>query len=259
MQRKIACFISGPYRYCDLVLEQLDRHFTKENLDFDVFIHLWSHDSSDKSRGGEININTIKNNEKVKALLIQDPLSEEECISEIKSITGKFSYSYPQYIGHSPVNNVIGMFKGINELYNYLKNKEILNDYSHILRMRTDISISKDALNINLDEDLVLVSNNPYIEKEKISDHTMLVPTKLFFNIWGWHDSFIKDFAASSYNPELYLGKKFKKMNIKYRSFLNRFSDYNVIYETPKSLDPRFIKNCKSKREVFERRLSKLE
>ncbi|HHB1597044.1 TPA: hypothetical protein ACN976_005291, partial [Vibrio campbellii] len=116
MQRKIACFISGPYRYCDLVLEQLDKHFTKESLDFDVFIHLWNHDSSEKSRGGEIDIDAIKNNNKVKALLVQSPLDEKDCISEIKSVTGKFSYNYPQYIGHSPVNNVIGMFKGINEL-----------------------------------------------------------------------------------------------------------------------------------------------
>lgn len=254
---KIACFVSGPYRYCDLVLDQIDQQFKNSKLEYDVFIHLWESEQGDKVRGGgEV---LALNRPGVKKIIVDKPITECEVIAMIKRKIGWFDYAEENFEGHSPINNIYGMFYGINKLYKYLEDNNLLSTYSHILRLRTDISFHKSLIPNKISDNILYVSKNPYISSEKISDHTMLVPTSIFPDIWLIDENFLQRLSEAKFNPEIYLGKTFYKKGIKSKVFLERFKDYNVIYAEAKNSDSMFVRNCKSRREAFIREHEFLE
>lgn len=248
---KIAIFVSGPYRHCNYVVSQVSKIINSDH-EFDFFIHLWESDSSLKTRSATGTYFDLESNRRVKKLIVEQPLIEDEVIERIRDKGLNFSYDKDCYIGHSPINNVIGMFYGINKLYRYLDENNLMKDYSHVLRLRTDISIiKKNVIPKEIDNDVVYVSYNPLVEDYKVSDHSMLMGINDFEKIWLMNDDFYNTIMKSKYNPEIYLGNVFNKNKIKTKTLLKRFSEYNVIYEEPKPFDPKFIINRNDIHDVY--------
>ncbi len=248
MSKKIAIILSGPWRYVDKVIDNIDSLIGKD-IDYDFFIHLWKEDLGNKKRiEDKYNYERVIFNNHVKNISWEKPNTKEE-VSEI----------YGEWTGcHSTINAMTGMFSSINTTLNVIESIFDRSDYTHVLRIRTDVIffgkiLSKDMLN-----ECIYVSENPLLPKGWISDHIMLAPIEKFKNIWRFSefDSFIKDFDESERNPEKYLERKIQ--SLKYDVCINnehwvRYLDYHIIYNPAKDNDPEFIKNIMMKENGVEK------
>lgn len=251
---KFAIFISGPFRYLDKVLKQLNE-FYADNYNYDIYIHLWDSDKGNKKRGLEIidsNLNELTlAYPKIKKIIIEEQPDEKEVIETIENVVGQITQK--NIIGHSSLTAMFGMFIAINKLYD----EAILSqeDYSHILRLRTDISFHDKTLAKIFEspkKDTIYISQNPLIDESKISDHSMLVPFKYFSQIWKmqYNSTYIQEYYESFFNPEILLGKRIPLLNCKIEVVWKRFVNYNVVYLNHHQQEPTFIKSL-SPNEMF--------
>lgn len=248
---KVACFISGPYRYCDSVITQLQRHMLALDYDFEIFIHLWKEDLGNKSRGEALNEKLLRKIDKVSLLIIEDPITIEKAQQDIKRIVP--NYDMRSMIGHSTPNAMIGMFCALNSLYQSFIKSENSSQFTHILRLRTDISFNTELLPNELNQ-TVLVSDNPIINENVVSDHTMLQPLDKFEKIWCFenYEEFINEYSLSDFNPEIFITKRIDKNKIKYSKYWKRYLDYHVVYDPIRKHEPKIIKSLINPEDIFE-------
>jgi hypothetical protein len=237
---KLCVLISGPYRYLDKVLEQVNSLLL--GSEYDIFIHIWKSDSSVKERGSkDYCLDSIRGLSNVIEVIEEKQKNEEEVLDDIKSIIPDFCID--RTIGHSSMTAMTGMFYAINKLYNSVAN---IDEYDYVLRMRTDISFHTPSI-IPKEKDqiskVVYVSKNPLIDKLKISDHTMLASPELFKKIWCYesYSDFIIQYNQCYFNPEILLKYRFGEFNIEPRVVWKRFIDYNVVYSEHHPNEPDFF------------------
>ncbi|MFA0194111.1 hypothetical protein AB4454_05195 [Vibrio artabrorum] len=224
----LACFISGPFRYCDLVLEQLQLEVNDHDYTIHCYIHLWSEELGLKSRNISLDISKLEGFGFVKKIIVEKPFIEGDTIEMIENEIGYFSYEEPYFIGASSINNMFGMFHAINRLYEEALSSDY--KYSHILRLRTDISFSGKFIPKKIDNKLY-ISENIHIESGLISDHTMLMPINFFEKIWGNKQEFIREFSGSFYNPEILLKNRISGLDIKIENKWTRYQSYFIVHE----------------------------
>jgi hypothetical protein len=218
--------------------------------DFEVFIHLWKDDLGNKNRGGVLDEELIRRSDSVSSLIIEEPITVEKANADVALFAPE--YDMRSVVGHSTLNAMIGMFHAINILYREFNSLERSSEFSHILRLRTDISFNTSFLPEYLNDD-VLISDNPLIDESIVSDHTMLLPTKSFEAIWCYDNyaSFIKEYSLSDFNPELFITNRFtgSKLNIVKR--WKRYVDYHVVYDPIRKHEPRLIESLAKPEDIF--------
>jgi len=234
---KIAVFLSGPPRYVDLVVDQLDSLL--EHCSYDYFIHLWSGDTGNKVRLAErFDLERLSSHPKVKILNLQKPYSNNTYEGNVST----------EINTHSSLFAVMGMFYSISQLYRELIFMPDGNEYTHVLRMRTDIIILNQEKFLDMLEtpDKVYTSWNHGIPTHWISDQICFAPIKKFKALWVF-DSMKKlyaNFIKAEKNPENTLAKKWKKSgNAGLVKHLSEFIDYSLIYNPPKEY-PKWQRDC---------------
>ncbi|MEM6231171.1 hypothetical protein [Shewanella scandinavica] len=236
---KCAIFVSGPIRYCDEVILQIRSLFEKysDNITFEFFIHLWISDDSNKARRDESSIQDVLNLlPNIRSLTFEQPLNSVNLNSKYGSWTDT----------HSDFSSIVGMFVAINKLISVLKKQDDYEEYTHILRLRTDCCfLIKDGLldNIDFKSNKVYLADNPLISNEWVSDHIMFTKKEKFFSVWEYKSlsKFIKTFSKHARNPEFYLKTKIPKNDrvLKWKRYL----DYHIVYRPNKNTDPVVLNN----------------
>lgn len=232
---KLAVFIAGPYRFSDNVQKSLER--VLGNIDYEIFYHLWKEDLGNKKRIESKNdYDILKNFKKTKLFLLAEPYDEEVYKNTVGTETSS----------NSSINATMGMFMSMNILCSYLELLPDQNNFTHILRLRTDCIIFKSLENIiNNNLNSVVCSNNYGVPFQWLSDHIMFAPKKQFYKFWKHKnmEEIYKIYNKGKRNPEKTLAYISKKENIKVKKILNRFFDYHIIYNPPKDTDPKWIKS----------------
>lgn len=109
--KKLAIFLSGPYRYANHVISNLERVISDE-LQYDIFVHIWESDLGNKVRNDvSKDRESIIGNSKVKSCQFAKPYSVEEISSRWGNKTGC----------HSTINAMFGMFTAINCIMSQLR------------------------------------------------------------------------------------------------------------------------------------------
>jgi hypothetical protein len=233
---KIAVFIGGPYRFSDSVLGSLDRIIG--DIEYDVFFHLWKEDLGNKKRlENENDFSFLMEHSKTKLMLLAKPYNESDYKKNIGINTNS----------NSSINATMGMFMSMNVLSNYLEQLPDADEYTHILRLRTDCIIYNSIENkIKNNLDKILTSNNFKVPSDWVSDHIMFAPKDKFYLFWRFKnmESIYKAYTKGKRNPERtlsYLGRKFGNKIVK---AFDRGLDYHIIYTPPKATDPVCIKEA---------------
>ncbi|WP_318478301.1 hypothetical protein [Photobacterium leiognathi] len=228
---KLAIFISGPVRYLEHVISQIESQAIC--IDYDFFIHVWQSDNSNKIRNNESDIKKILYNNKIKSFIIERPASNELFIEKYGDWTNT----------HSTVGAMFGMFNAINKLINCLKCDPEYDNYSHIFRIRTDIAFFNKRFfeKIDFNSNDVYLAKNYILKPNWVSDHLMLCKKKQFESIWQVKnfDDFNKSFSFYARNPEYYL-----KYKVPYHSrceIWDRYVDYHVVYNPININDPKVL------------------
>ncbi|HAS6057305.1 TPA: hypothetical protein I7217_06550 [Vibrio vulnificus] len=243
---KIACVITGPYRYLNLVVEQIKQKLSSCDVEFDIFIHIWKADLGNKVRGNDNLDISLLNDPKIKSFSFGMPYTEQEIINLIGH--------EPIIKAHSPINAMCGMFTAISTVYKIIEQLPDSKKYTHVLRLRTDISFNTDKLiPQKILDNTVYISENPLLPNGEISDHTMLCSMNDFKALWtytSFHD-FVLDYEKSYYNPEIYLKERVNLGDINVVTFWKRFIDYHVVYAEAKKNDPKLIKELDKPEDIF--------
>jgi len=95
-KRRVAVFISGPYRYLDKVLDQVDPTLRAMDVEYEYFIHIWNRDETDSARGKDGSVDEIKGRNRVKVMINQHPYRA----MDLEKYTGR----NPYIKAHSPIN-----------------------------------------------------------------------------------------------------------------------------------------------------------
>lgn len=231
---KLAIFICGPRRYVNSVVNQID--LMPKKYDYGFFIHLWTDDIGNKQRRSNESEDLFKVTNKIALLIQEQPLEKEKVERDIARKSGTTSTN----------GAILGMFTSINMLYSAFKSHYSFNEYTHILRLRTDsFFLNKFALNIDLyDSAKMRLALNPKIPSHWISDHITLTTKEQFVKLWVHKSvkSLLKEYRNAGCNPERLLSKRmgrfcsreylFKRdldYFVKYDPALN--SDFVAIYE----------------------------
>ncbi|WP_163130239.1 hypothetical protein [Agarivorans sp. Alg241-V36] len=231
---RIAIFITGPLRYIDKVIKSLEKY--REALNFDIFVHVWKEDNSNKKRVDEADLNRIfELSQKIHTLIVDTPPSNEYIAQQYGDWTDT----------HSTAGAMFSMFSAINKLIQSLESDPCGNKYTHILRIRTDVAIlNKDFFSgIDWESNKIYTSDNKVIQPAWISDHLMLAKAKEFKKIWKFDNfqNFERAFSNKARNPEFFL-----KFRIKHKDLVKhwiRYLDYHVVYNPPKKADPLLLNN----------------
>lgn len=238
--KKLAVFIAGPYRYVDLLVKQFDTIMKSVDIDYDYFIHLWKEDLGNKKRINESNkINFIQSNERLKYFIYQKPYNADMYKESLGYTSGS----------HSVNHAIIGMFLSMSLLSNSLKMLPDCKDYTHILRLRTDVLFLNSNIFelVNWNSNNIFTSRNYRIPPEWISDHLFLSKRNIFFRFWSFKNvsNIIRSYQKSGKNPERMLMHINEKLINRYKvvDFLVRYKDFHVVYNPPKDDDPDDIKN----------------
>tara|TARA_B110000211_G_C14092983_1_gene560433 strand:+ start:5264 stop:6148 length:885 start_codon:yes stop_codon:yes gene_type:complete len=234
---KLAVFITGPIRYCNYVIQQMDDLLSSNEIEYDFFLHLWIEDNSNTERDSQSSLyDVLKKLECIKSLTIEQPLD-----------SGRIEKKYGTWTDtHSNVTSMFGMFIAINKLISILKVQPDYKEYTHILRLRTD-NVILDPSNflkcVDFNTDSVNISFNPNISKEWVSDHIMLARKEIFIKIWGYTKfaNFVKIFNKYARNPEYFLMSKISKCDRRYA--WTRYVDYHIIYNPVKDYEPQILNN----------------
>lgn len=230
MIKKIAVLICGPERFLPLVIENLKT--TLSDYDYDNFIFMWDEDKDNRAvNTSSDNLLLYKKNSKV--FILHKPFDEE-------GINHKYG---KEVLGHSNKKAMLGMFYSISSLCKQLKMSPDFDEYSHILRVRTDNLFFDSNFLKDYNCNDILVPDNPMIPSSWISDHIMLCKKNDFYKIWYFSSinnlNFL--FKLSSSNPELLLKFRcyflLRKINKKFK----RYQDYHIVY-TSNDSEPEYMK-----------------
>ncbi|NRA73972.1 MAG: hypothetical protein HRU36_04450 [Rickettsiales bacterium] len=229
---KIAVFISGPYRFTDLVSKRLEKILT--GFEFDFFYHIWNEDLGNKIREKRsFDIKKLRDNPKTKVIVTQKPYAEEDFKDSIGLKTGS----------HSTINATMGMFYSVSLLCSLINQLPDYNNYKYILRIRTDCIIINDDFmsKLTFDNKTITISNNYSVPFFWLSDHICFAEKNNFFKLWK-HDSIesiYRSYKKGNRNPEqtlTYLYQKTSGLTVK-KSLL-RYKDYHIMYTTPRENEP---------------------
>jgi hypothetical protein len=245
---KIAVFISGPARYVDLVRKNLD--ITLKGLDFDCFYHLWKEDLGNKKREGyNADYISLLKDKKTKVFMMQEPYKVEDFKNSVGTETNS----------GSTINASMGMFMTINLLCNTLKRMPDSEEYTHILRLRTDCALFVPLKKfLSLNNNTVTVSTRPdFLSsklKSRICDHIFFSSRENFLRFWSFENmgEIYKAYNKGNRNPEVMLRYLYKKRLKKYKLNQNLISprDYQIIYSPPKDFDPNWTKRLMNKNKI---------
>lgn len=251
---KVACLVTGPYRYLNEVISQLEKYSYKEEVSIDVYVHIWEQDLGNKARGLDYTPGVKLESPLIKKVMVEKPLSSDYFES-------KLSAGFKNET-HSSVSAMCGMFLAINRLYNEVSKDVNIDDYDYLIRMRTDIAFTCDNLIPKKEKpNFVYVSSNPLIDKSKVSDHTMMLSPSNFKKVWCFTDlsEFLKDFSAVNLNPEKLIKQRLCHYSLQTIEVWKRYVDYHVVYKKAKRNDPYLIKNLNSPEEIFDYKLDALQ
>lgn len=229
---KIAVFLCGPIRFADKTIDNINKLLA--DYEHELFGFFWKEDLGIKERNSSFagDLGKMYN---FKCYVEYESNSREAYESKFGSEMGC----------HSSINSILGMFYSISHLALTLKIHPMADEYTHILRARTDLCFfepHKFGNKFDLTKGIINVVKNHSIPSGWVSDHFMLCDAKSFNDIWCYEtiDKFIMEFNKAGRNPEKLLGKKCKKYK---KNFIaTRFESYHVLYNPPKSDDPKFIK-----------------
>lgn len=247
---RLAIFISGPFRFLDKVINQLDKKLEHTNREFDFFIHIWKDDQSSKKRGDSKLDVDLLNHPKIKAFIYANPYTSDD----FEIYTGK----NPHMKSHSPINAMCGMFCAITSLYDSFKKLPDRDKYSHILRLRTDVSfVTQNIIPGEIKDNTAYVSSNPILSNGEVSDHSMLCDISTFEKLWTYKDfpSFIEEYRRVYFNPEFLLKKRVKESKLHTVDYWRRYIDYNIVYSKAMKSDPAIIKSLSTPADLFDQEL----
>ncbi|WP_411993313.1 hypothetical protein [Agarivorans sp. DSG3-1] len=231
---RLAILISGPLRYIDRVICSLEA--SDIPVPFDFFIHVWKEDTSNKKRTDETNLSKVFQLSQKCQTLIIDSAPENK---DIKERYGEWTDT------HSTVGAMFGMFSAINKLIHCVDNDPSGSKYTHVLRMRTDISLLQPNFfkGINWASNKIYLSDNKVVQPAWISDHIMLARVDDFKSIWKFDGfkHFEKNFSLKARNPEFFLKFRVRKSQV-IKQWV-RYEDYHVVYNPPKDTDPEILNN----------------
>ena len=236
MNGKIAVLISGPVRYVTLVNQRL--HTILRDCEYDCFYHLWSADLGNKKRAGaQTDYTVLYTHPRTKVLIVQTPYSEDSFADTIGIETGS----------NSTINATMGMFFSVSLLCNYLKHLPDLENYTYVLRLRTDCAILNDDFLSLLDPDLnVLTTAKSYfIQDEWISDHICFGSIENFFKLWCYPgmNQIYEAYKTGDRNPEVTLLRRYQQnlTSVPLNPSIIRFRDYHIVYYPTRDCDPECI------------------
>lgn len=234
---KIAIFISGPKRFTPLVIQRMRSIASEFNPEF--FVHLWTDESGPKARTGfSFDENKLLEEPDVRCLILHRPYSGDAYKDSLGSHTNS----------GSPIFATMGMFLGINQLCYILGTLPNQDEYTHVLRIRSDCALLDPQMfnNVDFASDHLYFSFNPFIPKEWLSDHLCLAKREHFLRFWQFSDIHqIYDFYVKARrNPEKMLSLlKAERFSSKTKviNFFYRFRDYQIIYTSPKENEPDWV------------------
>lgn len=241
---KVAVFVAGPYRYADQVHRSLERLFP--TIDYSAFYFVWKEDLGNKVRDASDNgVFLLASDKKTKAFITADPYSVDDFKNSIGTKTNS----------GSSINATMGMFFSMNALCQYLEALPDADEYTHIVRLRTDCLVF-DSLEKYIDSSSsnVVVSNNQRVSSSWISDHIMIAPKTSFFLFWK-HDGMKEIYGLYSKgkrNPEKTLSYIAQKESMNVLPVLNRNVDYHIVYSPVKTDEPNWLYEFQSTRTVAE-------
>jgi hypothetical protein len=233
--KKIAIFMSGPYRFADLVSTRLEKIL--DGFEFDFFYHIWNDDLGNKIRKERtFDIETLRNKPRTKIIITQKPYVEED----FKDSIGLETKS------NSTINATMGMFYSVSLLCNLIKQLPDYNDYKYILRIRTDCLIINDNFISKLvfDNKTITVSDNCHVPNFWLSDHICFAEKKNFFKLWKHKDmrGIYKSYIKGNRNPEQTLAYLYQKtFGLYIKKHLLRYRDYYIVYTSPRDCEPKCI------------------
>ena len=244
---KIAILISGPIRYVSLVSKRVDAVF--KDYDYDCFYHLWKDDLGNKIRQDEVaDYREIENHPRTKALIIQEPYSEQDFADSIGVETGS----------HSSINATMGMFFSVNLLCHYLRQLPDHGDYKYVLRLRTDCAIINDNFAELLDgsEKTLTFAKNYYNRNSEFCDHICFGNVESFFRLWCFDGmtAIYDAYSRAQRHPESMLRNRFKTemTDVRFLETISRFEDYHIIYSPPQKMDPETINDILNQKGVTD-------
>ena len=236
MNGKIAVLISGPIRYVTLVNQRLQT--VLRDCEYDCFYHLWRADLGNKVRGGaHYDYAELHEHPRTKVLIVQSPYSEDSFAGTIGAETGS----------NSTINATMGMFFSVSLLCNYLRHLPDFEDYTYVLRLRTDCAILNDDFLslLDFDPNVLTVSKSFFIQDEWISDHICFGSVDNFFKMWCYPgmNQIYDAYKTGDRNPEVTLTRRYQRnlTGVPLNPSIIRFRDYHIVYYPTRDCDPECI------------------
>jgi hypothetical protein len=238
LQPRFAIFLSGPLRYTDLVQKRL-AHLLKEKKP-EFFVHVWKSDRGNKVRDGyESDWYELSKRSDTKISVLHEPYDVPFYASRIGTKVNT----------HSSVNSIIGMFLGLSQLCQLFRSLPDRDQYSHILRVRTDCAFTgvdfADLLRKN--EDSVVISSDAGIPTDGWAcDHFLCAPAETFLKIYTFQDihDIYRAFECGQRNPEKtlwYLLNTRLTPTTRIVPAVQRYHDYQIVYSPPRPTDPEWL------------------
>jgi hypothetical protein len=234
--KKIAVFISGPIRYVDFVRQNLK--IVLKDFDYEIFYHLWTEDLGDKKRK-EVNkkISNLKNDSKTKVLIFQKPYTNDFFRRDFGS----------ESHGTSSINASMGMFTSINLLCKILKNLPDIENYSHVLRIRTDSAFLDKSLFHRLDfsENSINIAENKILPSSWFSDILMFCTKENFLKIWEFKNKkeLYDLYKKVGKIPEKLVSFRLKNLkSVRIKKNIIMHEDFHIVFYPPRKTDPSWMK-----------------
>jgi hypothetical protein len=236
--RRVAVFVSGPVRYAGLVQERLAAILRPRNPAF--FFHLWKADLGNKIRRGyESDWRELPPRADTKVCVFHEPYDLAFYTPRIGAEANT----------HSTVNAVMGMFLGLSQLCAVFRTLPDREEFTHILRVRSDCAFTSDQLAglLARDSDAVILSHDAGLPKEGwVSDHVLCAPADLFlkiFEIQGIADLY-EAFERGQRNPEKMLKHLLDSRlpkSTRLVETIERYRHYQLVYSPPRPTDAPWV------------------
>jgi hypothetical protein len=239
---KTAVFISGPPRYVTYLVDQLDEVLAE--VDCDYFFHMWKDDLGNKVRNEQCEgWQELWRHPRTKVFLLQAPYAEGDFERRSWRASGRVAACG---MPASSINATVGMFSSVHTLCNALESLPDFEDYTHVMRLRTDTLILADdfASKLSPDPTVITAAASNRIAPGRLCDHFMFAPVDLFFACWK-HDAetVYRVYESVNYSPEQTLAQLQKRYasSATLQHAIKRFEDYHIVYNPTRSDDPAWI------------------